>query len=1053
MSKKISIKSMKFYKTLEPVLKLKGKYITAQDYQYTDKKEDTLKTVKQYNIINNIDDFETVVKTNNNLYELIPEDKHLRLYFDLEIEEELTEEEETERLQIFIKWIKEQFEKSFNKSIEDNYIIILKSSKKNKMSYHIVIQKYYFSDCYNLKNWIDYLMSVINASELTEELEKLVWSKNENKKFIMDSAPYGKNRCFRLVNQSKIGSNVCLKLITKHTIKDTFITLDEIKNDDSLLTFEKQIFKPLKKASIQKESKTLHLNKSFEDDFINNDNCLMNLYKMDYKSLGDIPLWKQYLFLIPNNCISWDNWIKIGYAIRFCGGVKNDWIEYSKLSKNYIIGECDSFEKFFIKGAQGFGLEKKCYNTNTLRNIAKIAHPQFFKKKQECFFSLFDMDLNGVNVIEEKSTFLSQEGTSDEKNILNDDKMNILYAFLGKGKTTAIKRLIKEMNYKTVLCLSPRQAFAQFLSADFEFNCYLDGNYNSDKLVISVESLYKIDSNKKYELLVIDESESILNQFSSPTMKGRYLEIYAVLINIIKNCKKVICADAFISNRTINFIKSFDEKITMIKNNTLPIQRKAVEIEKDDFNKYLIDDIKQKNKNYVCFSTKSGLTEFKSALKTHETDFYDKSISYYGKGDDDVFEGLKNINETWTEASIVLTSPSITVGNSYSVIDHFNKVFINGAPTCTVRDTFQTQMRVRHLKDNMLVFSLPTKKQYNYAKSRNLLYFNVLDDFDKYNEGKKEMTINSVIEILISESNDKKIETLNLLKEKIEKLEQTPKALREILFFNLLEYSISNTYYNDLFYHYLDKCGYHLMTDKKTFESEKKKNEEEDNNFNYDEIERIEPEEALYIAELEKAKKATEIQKLQKDKFYFEKIVDTTYEGYSDFFETYYLKGSNRQFFDNARMEFKNNIVQIMKNDLYNCGDVIEQHALKSIQLKYMTELNKALDIKNSFDSFEISVERIKGLSMYLKMHRKNIHDAFRMRDRSSTDITPENELNLNIKFLTKIYKDWSNTEFKAIKDSKHKGAIIKTYSKNGTDGLFHIFKKPEHKEIIVEVL
>ena len=38
--------------------------------------------------------------------------------------------------------------------------------------------------------------------------------------------------------------------------------------------------------------------------------------------------------------------------------------------------------------------------------------------------------------------------------------------------------------------------------------------------------------------------------------------------------------------------------------------------------------------------------------------------------------GLKNINETWTEASIVSTTPTITVGNSYSVPDHL-EIFEN----------------------------------------------------------------------------------------------------------------------------------------------------------------------------------------------------------------------------------------------------------------------------------------------------------------------------------------------------------------------------------------
>lgn len=1059
IKKKISVKNMKFYKSLLPVLKLKGKYTIGQDIQYTDDKNE-ITTVKQYNIVKSIDELEALVGSNNNLYELVPEETPLRIYFDLEIETELTEEQEQERLNIFITWMKEQFENNFNNVIDTKDIVILKSSKKNKMSYHIVIQKYYFNDCYNLKNWIDYITSIIKNTDLTEELEKLVWYKGDKQKFIMDSAPYGKNRLFRMVGQSKIGSNVSLKLITNHTIKETFLTLDTITEKDILLTFDKAETAfphlPSKKTKTKKETKSLFIKNNLDDDFINNENCLMNYYKMDYNSLvgqkGGVvgePLvpWKQYLYLIPNNSVSWETWMKIGYAIRYCGGVKQDWVDWSKLSKNYKMGECNDFEKFFIKGAQGFGDEKKCYNIYTLRKLAKIAHPAFFKTQQQCFSSLFDMDLDGVNVIEEKSKFLSQEGTSDENNILNNAKINILYAFLGKGKTTAIKRLININKYDSILCLSPRQAFAQFLSADFGISCYLDGvdTYKEDKLVISVESLYKIDINKKYDLIVLDESESILNQFSSPTMKARYLEIYNVLINLMQNAKKVILADAFISNRTINFAKSFDESITMIKNNTQPIQREAIEIEKDDFEKVLIDDIKKGNKNYICYSSKKDLTVLKGILKATDTDFYNKALFYYGKGDDDVFEGLKNINETWTEASIVSTTPTITVGNSYSVEDHFNKVFINGAPTCSVRDTFQSQMRVRHLKDNKLIFSLPTSKQYNYYKNRNLLYFDVLEQFDEYNESKKEMLINLIDEV------DKDNETLKELKLKIETIEQTPKALREILFFNLLEYSISNTYYNDLFYHYLTKCGYHLKNAKEIKKKNEKKEEKEPEYF-YDDIEDINRYTAEFIADLEKKKQASEASKLQKDKYYFKKIVDeeliqeTSFPS-NDYWFEYYLNGAKRQFLDNARIEFKNNIKQNIKNDILGCGDVIEQNHLKSLQFKYICELNKGLDIENSFKGGEISLEKIKGLSSYLKTHRKNIHDVFKMRDQSATDITPSNELNLNIKFLTKIYKQWNDTEFKAIKTTKDSKSLV-GYTKTGCE-LYKILKQPIVKPIV----
>ena len=98
---KLNIKKIKFYKTLEPVFKLKQKYIIAKDYLNTKQL-----IVKQYSFINCNDDLEALVSSNNNLYELIPDDTPLRIYFNLEIEQEMTPEQEQERLNIFIKWIK-----------------------------------------------------------------------------------------------------------------------------------------------------------------------------------------------------------------------------------------------------------------------------------------------------------------------------------------------------------------------------------------------------------------------------------------------------------------------------------------------------------------------------------------------------------------------------------------------------------------------------------------------------------------------------------------------------------------------------------------------------------------------------------------------------------------------------------------------------------------------------------------------------------------------------------------------------------------------------------
>lgn len=1043
--KKMSIKNMSFSKTLEPTLKLKKKINLGQDVQYTIDKQE--KIVKRYSCLDGIDQLLEIIKKNENLYELITEEQQVRIYLDLEIEEEMTEEDREGRLKIFLELFKNQFFIIFQQSINDEDIVILNSSKKGKLSYHIVFLKYYFENCYILKSFIDYIITQILIKD--EKYTKLYWSKNEKKKFIMDSAPYGKNRLFRLINQSKIGSNIKLKIISNHQPIDSFIGVYSITENDILLNFDKEEVKT-KNKNEPKSTKELKIKDLIDDDWTDKKNTLLEFYKMSYDDLQDLPKWKQYLYLISNNNINYQNWLIIGYAIRYCGGVKEDWINWSKLSKSYKVGECDNFQKFHTVEGQGFGEIKNCYNIYTLRKYAKISHPAFFKQKHQCFDCLFDMDLQNINVIEEKSLFLSQEETSDENNILNEDKINILYAFLGKGKTTAIKRLIQEKSYDKILCLSPRQAFARFLASDFNIDCYLEGNYNSDKLVISVESLYKININMNYELIVIDESESILNQFSSPTMNSRYLEIFNVLVEVIKRSKKVIFADAFISNRTINFSKSFDEKITMIKNNTQPTIRTAVEIPKNDFNSYLINDLKKKTKNYICFSSKTELTSLKNILKCDEQlglkDFNKNALYYYGKGNDCVFETLKNINEEWTNASIVITSPTITVGNSYSVKDHFNKVFINASPTCNVRDTFQTQMRVRYLKDDELIFSLPTKKQYNYYKNRNLLYFDVLEMFDEFQVDKKEMIINLINDVSMGVQ-----EGLKELKNKIENLQETPKALKEILFYNLLEQSISNTYYNDLFYLYLEKCGYQLQTSEEAYNKIEQQDEEK---MPYKLIKIIDQQGADYISDLEKQKKATEYEKIQKDKFYFSLIVKEEYQN-DEYFYDYYMDGRKRKYFDNSRIELLGDVEETLKKDFYNSGGVIEQNKLKGIQLKYIQEINKALGLKNSFSNDVVPINKINILGAYLQEHRRNIHDVFGMRDRSKGDST---DLRTIIPFLNKIFNEWNETEFTAKRvkvDSKDKiKNPIESYKKDGYKiDLLSIFEQVKTEKSITTFL
>jgi hypothetical protein len=139
-TKKMSIKNMSFTKTLEPTLKLKKKIYLGQDIKYTIDSQENIK--KRYSWLDSIDDLLEITKKNENLYELITTEQPVRLYLDLEIEGEMTEGDKEERLKIFLDLFKSQFFIIFQQSINDEDIVILNSSKKDKLSYHIVFLKY-----------------------------------------------------------------------------------------------------------------------------------------------------------------------------------------------------------------------------------------------------------------------------------------------------------------------------------------------------------------------------------------------------------------------------------------------------------------------------------------------------------------------------------------------------------------------------------------------------------------------------------------------------------------------------------------------------------------------------------------------------------------------------------------------------------------------------------------------------------------------------------------------------------------------------------------------
>jgi Origin of replication binding protein len=112
--------------------------------------------------------------------------------------------------------------------------------------------------------------------------------------------------------------------------------------------------------------------------------------------------------------------------------------------------------------------------------------------------------------------------------------------------------------YRSVLIITPRIAYAEHVVKEFGVQSYLTGKFDENCLACSVESFHRIPDTHYYDCVILDECEAILSIFSSPTLKNRELETYQKLKKIIEKSQKVFFAGAFITQKTIDFIQSFN---------------------------------------------------------------------------------------------------------------------------------------------------------------------------------------------------------------------------------------------------------------------------------------------------------------------------------------------------------------------------------------------------------------------------------------------------------------------------------------------------------------
>ena len=271
---------------------------------------------------------------------------------------------------------------------------------------------------------------------------------------------------------------------------------------------------------------------------------------------------------------NYQNWVKVGMLCYSLDLGISTFIQFSKQSEKYVEGDCEKKWASF---------EKKSYTVGTLFWLAKQSNEKAYYelKMKDQFNSVFDLPMvelieinqrylldkithaSGINARASPKSLLLEtdyeictEMRKHLDNLFNTDTkvLNIKSPY-GTSKTQLMIKAIEEYKPKRILMLSYRQTLTLDLKANFEhlgFEDYLTGNIEADRVIVQLESLHKLDCGeivKQYDLVLIDESERVLNHFSSnTTFKGQEFNTFEYLYHILKGSKNIICLDGGQSN-------------------------------------------------------------------------------------------------------------------------------------------------------------------------------------------------------------------------------------------------------------------------------------------------------------------------------------------------------------------------------------------------------------------------------------------------------------------------------------------------------------------------
>lgn len=557
-----------------------------------------------------------------------------------------------------------------------------------------------------------------------------------------------------------------------------------------------------------------------------------------------------------------NSWSILIYLIRMLGGSLNLALHHSsrggrEYDRKATEDKYNRYNKSFNFSWAKLALKNllyedtgKDFSQNKLLFTEKKNNDEYLKQVE---YNLVKKNLKYLTEIDE-DVIEKDDMYVDEKIYENRERICLVKAPLGSGKSTSVNKYIKSYHkeYDFIIVLTPRQSYARNAcqrlrkSTGLDFRCYLDikkkmldQDITTKYIVIQVESLLRLNPiyYSNYNTLIIaDEIEASLTQLTSmATHKEKHSQNVDTFVKMMTFAKKIICVDAFLSNRTINVFRDLGLFNSKVYHYTKRPRKKQVVLRSSM--KSLLYDMRrclERGEKIVLFSTsnrkltktikrKKGVDV--SVLDWLEREFPDKSVCQYTSNYKQ--DNLTDIQNTWTKCDVLVYTSTITVGLDFNIPDIFSEMFLyaNTSSKNLVRDVFQALQRVRNFKNNKLTCFLDDRYYGFNSKSKYPISLKKI----KQMEETKSFYVKAFLERYYMPKSERHTTSFPYC----------PDWLMNLYYFNKLEHHSSIIKMKEMFFAYFDICNYEIVNTDMEIEEDLDENYEIEKEIEYTEIAEI----------------------------------------------------------------------------------------------------------------------------------------------------------------------------------------------------------------------